>query len=309
MEQEPEREDGGVDDLAGYRDHPRRFAGGDLVYPVLSRRSGGISVGVNLSPGKLCNFNCLYCQVDRSELTSGESGVKQSVIGARDFVERLGGELRGLLETVVSGRLYGYERFDEIPGSLRRLNDIALSGDGEPTASEHFVGACRVCGAVKDELGLDEVKIVLLTNASLLDEPRVQAGLAVLDEHQGEIWAKLDAGTQEYYEMINQTAIPLERVLGNIQGAARERAIVIQSLFVRVDGQRMSEAEVSAYADRLGEILAAGGQVSLVQLHTLARRPRDSRISSLSRGELDAIAEEITGKVTVPVAKYYAPGS
>ena len=304
MGQEPDRWHGGVDDLAGYRDHPRRFAGGNLVYPVLSRRSGGISVGVNLSPGKVCNFNCLYCQVDRRELTAGESGA-----GERGLVERLGGELRELLETVVSGRIYEYERFDEIPDSLRRLNDIALSGDGEPTASECFEGACRVCGQVKDELGLDEVRIVLLTNASLLDERQVKAGLAILDEHEGEIWAKLDAGTEEYFHLINQTDISLARVLRNIQGAARVRPIVIQSLFVKVDGQRMPAEEVSAYADRLGEILAGGGQVSLVQLHTLARQPRDSRVGSLSRAELDEIAAEITGKVAVPVAKFYAPGS
>jgi DNA repair photolyase len=45
--------------------HPRRFRRNRYVYAVLSRRSGGVSVGVNLSPARRCNFHCLYCQVDR----------------------------------------------------------------------------------------------------------------------------------------------------------------------------------------------------------------------------------------------------
>ena len=45
--------------------HERQFAENRFVYPVLSRRSGGISVGINLNPDKVCNFDCVYCQVDR----------------------------------------------------------------------------------------------------------------------------------------------------------------------------------------------------------------------------------------------------
>ena len=57
--------DPGLKVLSPHTDHPRLFQGNKFVYPVLSRRSRGISVGVNLNPDKVCNFDCIYCQVDR----------------------------------------------------------------------------------------------------------------------------------------------------------------------------------------------------------------------------------------------------
>src|SRR3954463_8196529 len=102
-------------------DHPRVFRENTFVYPVLSRRSRGISIGVNLNPDKVCNFDCIYCQVDRRSAADTE------------FVEsdRLYEELEQALELVVSGALYRDDRFAATPEALRRLNDIAFSGDGE----------------------------------------------------------------------------------------------------------------------------------------------------------------------------------
>src|SRR6185369_5778405 len=100
--------------------HPRSFESNRFVYPVLSRRSGGISVGVNLNPDKVCNFDCIYCQVDRtrqSETTFVET-------------EALLEELEATLRLVVSGELFETEEFRWTPLALRRLNDIAFSGDG-----------------------------------------------------------------------------------------------------------------------------------------------------------------------------------
>src|SRR5665213_1458021 len=45
--------------------HPRSYHDNKFVYPVLSRRSRGISIGINLNPDKVCNFDCIYCQVNR----------------------------------------------------------------------------------------------------------------------------------------------------------------------------------------------------------------------------------------------------
>ena len=52
--------------LEQHRHHPRTFQENRFVYPVLSRRSHGLSVGINLNPDKICNFDCIYCQVDRT---------------------------------------------------------------------------------------------------------------------------------------------------------------------------------------------------------------------------------------------------
>src|SRR5437867_11435994 len=81
--------------------HERRFEGNRFVYPVLSRRSGGLSVGVNLNPDKVCNFDCIYCQVDRTSQSETR------------FVEmpQLLEELEDMLRLIDSGEIYGTEKF------------------------------------------------------------------------------------------------------------------------------------------------------------------------------------------------------
>jgi wyosine [tRNA(Phe)-imidazoG37] synthetase (radical SAM superfamily) len=282
---------------AGYYHHPRRFLGSRMVYPVLSRRSRGVSIGVNLFPCKLCNFNCLYCQV-LSE--NDPKGVVPKVDPAA--LER---ELREMLEMAAGGKLYEHEPFSKAPAELRRLNDIALSGDGEPTLIKEFAEVCRVCVSVKTSLKLGGVKVILLTNASRLHLPAVERGLDILYGDEGEIWAKLDAGTEAYFQFLNQASIPYDVVLNNIIRSAKIRPIVIQSLFVRVDGNRTAPAEVRAYAEQLKAILSTGGTIRQIQIYTVARPCRDPRISRLSREELEQITAEIQSEVAVPLVTYY----
>src|SRR5581483_2687206 len=121
-----------------HRDHRRSFAENWYVYPVLSRRSKGISIGINLNPDKLCNFDCVYCQVDR----------KTPALVKKVELPRLVAELDDMLDAVHSGALFTHERFRDTPTALRRLNDIAFSGDGEPTTAPHF---SEIVQAVADQ--------------------------------------------------------------------------------------------------------------------------------------------------------------
>ena len=278
-----------------HTDHERLFAGNRYVYPVLSRRSGGMSIGVNLNPDKVCNFDCIYCQVDRT--TQSET----KFVG----MDQLLNELRELLPYAASGQIYQSDRFRETPAEFQRLNDIAFSGDGEPTTYKNFDEIIASCADVKRAAGLDDVKMVLITNASMFHRPHVQRGLEILDANQGEIWAKLDAGTEAYYQLIERTPIPFQQVLDNIADAAQVRPLVIQALFMRVDGVGPSADEIAAFCDRLAEILASGGQLSLVQIYTIARRPAESYVSPLTDQEVDTIVDAVRQHVGVPVAAYY----
>jgi wyosine [tRNA(Phe)-imidazoG37] synthetase (radical SAM superfamily) len=275
--------------------HSRTYDANRFVYPVLSRRSKGISIGVNLNPDKVCNFDCIYCQVDRRS----ESETK--------FVEldQLLAELGQMLELVTSGALYESPPFSEAPLELRRLNDIAFSGDGEPTTYRNFDEIMRRCAEMKAARGLDQVKMVLITNASMFHRPGVQAGLAILDQNQGEIWGKLDAGTAEYYHLIDRTKIPFQQILDNLLLAAKARPIVIQSLFMSVNGDPPSEQEIDQYVERLKEIVAGGGQIKLVQVYTVARRPTESYVKSLSDASVDAIAQKVREFAGLPAECYY----
>jgi wyosine [tRNA(Phe)-imidazoG37] synthetase (radical SAM superfamily) len=278
-----------------HTDHARLFEGNRFVYPVLSRRSGGISVGVNLNPDKICNFDCIYCQVDRRS----ESETR--------FVDMDGllDELRTTLEVVTSGAIYEWARFRDVPPHLRRLNDIAFSGDGEPTTYKNFDDIIQACAQVKREAGLEDVKMVLITNASMFHRPHVERGLEILDRNNGEIWAKLEAGTDAYYQLIERTLIPFRQILDNITAASRLRPLVIQSLFMRVNGQPPPQAELQAFCDRLNEITSAGGRLKLVQIYTIARRPAESFVEPLSEAEVDAIVALVKARTGLNAIGYY----
>ena len=275
--------------------HDRSFDANRFVYPVLSRRSRGLSIGVNLNPDKVCNFDCIYCQVDRTSQSETR------------FVEmdRLLVELREVLELVASGEIFRTAKFKDTPNELQRLNDIAFSGDGEPTTYKNFDEIIASCAAIKSEAGLDDVKMVLITNASMFHRPHVERGLEILDANQGEIWAKLDAGTDEYYHQIERTSIPFQQILDNITSAARVRPLVIQSLFMQVSGEGPSAEELQAFCERLTDIVSAGGQLSLVQVYTVARPPAESFVSPLADAEVDAIAELVRNQTGLPAAAFY----
>src|SRR3954469_17224907 len=244
-----------------FTQHSRSWRQNRYVYPVISRRSKGLSIGVNLNPDMVCNFDCVYCSVDRT--------VPPTIREVDLAVLRE--ELDHLIGLASSGELFGQSPFDQTPEQLRRVNDVAFSGDGEPTSFQQFGEACRIGAELLAKHGRGDVKLVVITNATLFHQQRVQAALAFLDAHNGEIWAKLDAGTEPYYRMIERTSIPLDRVVGNILEAGRVRPIVVQSLFLRLDGEGPSAGEMEAYVGRLKGLVDGGCRIKLVQVYTVAR--------------------------------------
>jgi wyosine [tRNA(Phe)-imidazoG37] synthetase (radical SAM superfamily) len=278
-----------------HTDHARLFEHNRFVYPVLSRRSAGISVGVNLNPDKVCNFDCIYCQVDR------RSQSETRFVAMDGLLE----ELRTTLELVTSDTIYETAKFRDVPAHLRRLNDIAFSGDGEPTTYKNFDEIIESCATIKRQAGLDDVKMVVISNASMFHRPHVQRGLEILDRNNGEIWAKLEAGTDAYYHLIERTPIPFRQILDNITAAARVRPLVIQSLFMRVNGEPPSQDELEAFCDRLNEITAAGGRLKLVQIYTIARPPAESFVGPLSDDEVDAIVALVKKRAGLDTVGYY----
>ncbi len=275
--------------------HERSFETNRFVYPVLSRRSRGVSIGVNLNPDKICNFDCIYCQVDRT--TTSETRFVE--------MQQLLEELDQMLALVSSGELFQSEHFSDVPKHLQRLNDIAFSGDGEPTTYKNFDEIIQACAELKQQHQLSDVKMVLITNASMFHREHVKRGLEIMDANQGEIWAKLDAGSDDYYQLIERTSIPFQQILDNLEAAAQVRPLVIQSLFMQVNQEAPTEKELELYCDRLAQILAAGGQISLVQVYTIARRPAESFVTPLADHEVDRIVELVTSKTGIQAVGYY----
>lgn len=279
-----------------FTDHSRSWQGGQYVYPVISRRSKGLSVGVNLNPDKICNFDCIYCCVDRS---------KPPAVTEVNL-DTLRSELDHMLSLCATGEIFNKPPFDQTPPELRRINDIAFSGDGEPTSFRNFPDACRLAAELLAKHGLPQTKIVVITNATLLHRPAVAAALDFLDTHNGEIWAKLDAGTEPYYRLVERTSIPLQRVMDNIAAAGARRPIVIQSLFMQIHGQSPPAAEISAYLGRLRDLSAAGCRIKLVQIYTIARWTAESYVKPLPDAEVDAIVAQVKA-LGLSAEGYYGP--
>lgn len=279
-------------------DHRRQWRRCRYVYPVIARRSNGLSIGVNLNPDKRCNLACVYCQIDRRvhrPLTDVD-------------LEILHDELHLAMEEVQTGRLWADPRFACTPQPLRRLNDIAFSGDGEPTTVGRFDRAVRAAAEVKDAFDRHEVKLVVLTNATKLRSPQVRSALPILDAHNGEIWAKLDAGTEPFFQRVNRPhpKVRLAEIVENITSAALGRPLVIQSLFFRLEGHPPPAAELRAYCQRLDQVRAAGGKIKLIQVHTIARPPAEAIAAALSDEEVDAVAAVIRRALPdVAIDRYY----
>ncbi len=281
--------------LPQHRHHPRDWQSNHYVYPVISRRSRGLSIGVNLNPDAACNFDCVYCQVDRTQPPR-----------VREVIpDRLGEELLAMVDDARSGALFDDPMFAGVPAELRRINDIAFSGDGEPTTCKHFVECVEIAASIRRRAGLDDTGIVLITDACYLTRPAVMTGLAIMDRNNGEIWAKLDAGTEDYYRRVNRPNYPLAHVIENITDAARVRPVVIQSLFMRLGDQPPDEGEIAAYCERLAQIIDDGGQIARLQVYTVARSPAESFVTPLSNGEVDRIAQVTGDRTGLAVETFY----
>ena len=261
---------------------PRNSLNHRFVYAVISQRARGLSIGVNLTPDKRCNFDCSYCEVNRDE-PGRDTVVDLPVLRA---------ELEGLLRVVAEGKLRGYACFRNLPSELLQLKEVALSGDGEPTLCPNFADAVAEVVGVRAAGQFAFFKIVLITNGTTLNAREVMRGVDLLDPSD-EVWAKLDAGSQGYMDRINRPEVPLTRVLANILALAKRRPVTIQSLFPLVNGEEPPVAEIDQYVRRLKDLKDAGAKISMVQVYSAHRPPHRPDCAHLPLRSLSYIAKRV----------------
>jgi wyosine [tRNA(Phe)-imidazoG37] synthetase (radical SAM superfamily) len=264
-------------------EHSRDSAGLTYVYPVVSRRAGGVSIGINLNVNNACNWRCVYCQVP------------QLIRGAPPPVDllRLEHELTGFLHDVLHGDFLA----TRVPAEARRLNDIALSGNGEPTSAKEFGEVVDLIGRIRRDLAVaDTVKTVLITNGSLMHRPSVRAAVGRMAALNGEVWFKVDRATDSGMRRINSTRSSMGRVRANLEFATRACPTWIQTCVFAIDGEPPDTTEQQAYLDFLKGSLDAGLPLQGVLLYGLARKscqPEAGRLSDVPAGWLESFANEI----------------
>ena len=283
--------------VQAHLDHRRIWQDFQYAYPVISRRSKGVSLGVNLNPDKVCNFDCVYCEVDRT--------APRPPLGRGPGPAGAG--MAALLDLTVSGTLFATSPFDTARPDQRRLNDIAFSGDGEPTTAPEFPDAVDCVARLKRARGLDAVKLVLITDSTRLQAPEVVRGLEIMMANQGEIWAKLDAGTEAYYREINRSKVPFRAHPGQPGRHRQALAHHHPDPVPGVAGAGAPPREVDAYLDCLRGVLAAG-PIQGIQLYTVARPTPEPEARALKAPAMDDLARRVrAGLPDIPVEVFYGP--
>lgn len=253
------------------------------VYPVVSRRAGGISIGINLNPNNACNWRCIYCQVPN---------LKRGASPAINLV-KLEQELRTFLQEL----LFGNFMLERVPPEARVIRDIALSGNGEPTSAREFEQVIEIITGVKADFPLpDTLKLVLITNGSLINKTYVQNGLRRMAGSNGEVWFKLDSVTQAGCLRINHTRASLQRMHDNLQIATSLCPTWLQTCVFKVNNTYPDKTEIDAYICFIRTLLREGIQIRGVVLYTLARsvlQPEAASLSKADSGWMEAFANKI----------------
>ncbi len=264
-------------------DHDRDSANLCYVYPVISRRAGGVSVGINLNPNNACNWRCIYCQVP--DLTRGTAPPVDLVL--------LEKELRDFLHEL----LHGDFMQRRVPEGMRRINDIALSGNGEPTSSAEFASVIEVITRVRLSINVpDTVKTVLITNGSLMHREPVQNGLRQMAKINGVVWFKLDRASEAGMLRINDTHATMNAVRMHLNTAISLCPTWLQTCWFAVDGVPPSSQDEEDYLTFVALLRSVESTVQGVLLYGLARpslQVEAPRLSALPKESLEGFAQRI----------------
>ena len=244
--------------------HDRGTAGRRFVYVVRSRRSGGLSVGINLVPQKTCNFDCVYCEVidrQRDRPADGSPPIAPAEVAA-ELAER---------------------PRRPPPPAPRAPRDIAFAGDGEPSTFPGFLPLARGVFDVRDAAGFAGIPVILITNGSGLSRAEMRDAHDLFAARGGLFWIKLDAGTEAFYRAVCRTSVPFERVLGNLAAAARRHPVVVQSMFFRSDALGAPPPARSRRGPAGSPASSRdGGALAAVQVYTVARETMEPGVHPLA---------------------------
>jgi wyosine [tRNA(Phe)-imidazoG37] synthetase (radical SAM superfamily) len=261
---------------------PRNFSENRFVYTVISPRARGLSIGINMNPDRFCNFDCVYCEVNRD----------LPVMDMKLNLDIMAEELDKTLFLVRSGKIREHPAYRALSGDLLQLRHVALSGDGEPTLCPNFAEAVQVVVHMRARAPHSFFKVALITNGTGLDSPRVQDGLQYFTS-EDEIWIKLDGGTQGFMDRVNHSKVSLEKVVANIMLVGRQRPIIIQSLLPLFRGQEPPPEEIDAYILLLGNLKKGGARISLVQVYSATRPMAHPDCGHLRLKTLSQISQRI----------------
>lgn len=254
------------------------------VYVARSRRAGGLSLGVDLTPHGHCSFSCIYCQASHPIIRDPDLRVD---------VELLRQGLRDRLSSPEASE----------------LRDLVLAGSGEPSGAIGFPAALQAIHTVCLETGFDRPRRIF-TNGRHFGSPEVAQALSTWIDSGGEVWVKVDGASSETLSLINGRTIDAAAHLSAIWSFARQHPIGVQSLFVEGEGLPSADDVAAGVIEAIGTAVEQGAKVNAVHLLTLARPPSDSsqaaRLRPVSAERLEGFASRLRDRTHLSVTIYPA---
>lgn len=234
--------------------------------PVHSRRLG-VSLGVNLLPpdGKLCSFNCIYCECGLNE----ERRTRTKLPARSEVKEALAGKLRAMQEAATAPDV------------------ITFAGNGEPTLHPEFAEIIDDTVALRDRY-FPQTKIAVLSNATRIDREDVFRALLRVDDNI----LKLDSVSDSRIRQLDQPnagTFTFGKLLADLKRF--EGKLIIQTMFLKGESDgcpvnNMTEPEITGWLDALKEI-----RPRRVMIYTLDRDTPVKGLLKASPEEMEAIAE------------------
>jgi len=263
-------------------DHNRDVTGMTYVYPVVSRRAGGVSIGINLNVNNACNWRCIYCQVPNLS-RGGPPPIDLKLLQQ---------ELSNFLNNLIHGDFM--QRY--VAPQDQHLMDIAFSGNGEPTTCKQFGQVLEIVGHAMQQHGLlqQAVKLRLITNGSQMDKAEVLQHMHQLAKLNGEVWFKVDAGNSAGYARINDINMTTASVIKRLKNCAQACPTLVQTCMFKLDGEAPTEADIQDYLALLGQVRDV---IKGVHLYSVARpsyQPEANRLGRLDEAWLNQMAARIT---------------
>jgi len=244
------------------------FLFNELIFgPVKSRRLG-ISLGINLLPtnNKYCTFNCIYCECGWTDIKGNNI-----VLPKRD-------EIKQKLA----------EKLKDLQGTENEPDAITFAGNGEPTIHPDFSAIIDDTIEARNQYA-PKAKISVLSNASQLHKQRVKEALTKVDKNI----QKLDAGTNEMFQRINQPLgkLSLSQIVDKL--LSFEGKLIIQTLFIKgtYKGERIdntSEEELSEWLEIIKKV-----NPEYVMIYPIDRDTPAKDLEKIPAEKMDAIAKRV----------------
>ena len=266
-------------DILTITKHDRNIFQGKYIYPVVSRRAGGLSLGINLNTNSACNWQCIYCEVPN--LVRG----KPEPIN----LQELENELDYWLDQIINQSF-----LSQYTKSQTEFKDIAFSGNGEPTASKQFKDVVGILIKKISEYRLDQkITIRLITNGSYMSNIVIQESLSLIRNINREIWFKIDSVNKADIRTVNQVNLSLVTIKKNLEAALNNSPTIIQTCFCKLNEKLPSSESLGEYINFLKPYENKIKGIHLYSLARLSEQPSKNKLRRLTKSELEVIASKI----------------